>query len=143
MSVTRPQTVISLDGARTAIAGAFARATELGIAVNIAVADAGGNLVSFDRMDGAALMSASIAQDKAISVVSFKGLPTHQWSELFAGDDASVGQGIPHRPGLVIFGGGIPIVIDGELVGAVGCSGGTSEEDRAIAEAGAAAVLGR
>ncbi|QGF24360.1 GlcG/HbpS family heme-binding protein [Raineyella fluvialis] len=143
MSVTRPQSVISLEGARRAIAGAFAKATDLGVAVNIAVADAGGNLVSFDRMDGAALMSASIAQDKAISVVSFKGLPTHAWTDLFAGDDESVGAGIPHRPGLVIFGGGIPIEIEGELVGAVGCSGGSSQEDRLIAEAGAAAVLGR
>jgi uncharacterized protein GlcG (DUF336 family) len=140
MSISRPQNVISLEGARKAVAGSFAKAQELGVAVNIAVADAGGNIVSFDRMDGAALMSAGIAQDKAISVVSFLGLPTHAWTDLFAGDHESVGQGIPHRPGLVIFGGGIPIELDGELIGAVGCSGGSSEEDRAIAEAGAAAV---
>ena len=140
MSVSRSQNVISLEGARKAIAGAMARAQELGVAVNIAVADAGGNLVSFDRMDGAALMSASIAQDKAVSVVSFGGLPTHGWMDLFAGDDESVGKGIPLRPGLVIFGGGIPVEFDGELIGAVGVSGGTSEEDRLIAEAGAAAV---
>jgi uncharacterized protein GlcG (DUF336 family) len=140
MSISRTQAVISLEGARRAIAGSFAKAEELGVPVNIAVADAGGNIVSFDRMDGAALMSASIAQDKAISVVSFKGLPTHAWTDLFAGDHESVGQGIPLRPGLVIFGGGIPILVDGELIGAVGCSGGSSEEDRQIAEAGAAAV---
>lgn len=140
MSISRTQQVISLEGARKAVEGAVAKAQELGVAVNIAVADAGGNLVSFDRMDGAALMSASIAQDKAISVVSFKGLATHQWMELFEGDDESVGRGIPHRPGLVIFGGGIPVLVDGELIGAVGCSGGSSEEDRLIAEAGAAAV---
>lgn len=140
MSVSRSQNVISLEGARLAIAGAMAKAEELGVAVNIAVADTGGNIVSFDRMDGAALMSASIAQDKAVSVVSFGGLPTHKWMDLFAGDDESVGKGIPLRPGLVIFGGGIPVIVDGELIGAVGASGGTSEEDRLVAEAGAAAV---
>lgn len=140
MSISRSQNVISLEGARRAIAGSVAKAEELGVPVTIAVADAGGNIVSFDRMDGAALMSASIAQDKAVSVVSFKGLPTHAWTDLFAGDHESVGKGIPLRPGLVIFGGGIPVVADGELIGAVGVSGGSSEEDRAIAEAGAAAV---
>lgn len=140
MAISRKQSVISLEGARKAVAGSFAKAQELGVPVNIAVADTGGNLVSFDRMDGAALMSASIAQDKATSVVSFGGLPTHAWTDLFAGDHESVGKGIPLRPGLVIFAGGIPIEVDGELIGAVGCSGGTSEEDRLIAEAGAAAV---
>lgn len=140
MSTTRPQNIISLEGARQAIAAAMAKAEELEVPVNIAVSDAGGNLVSCDRMDGAALMSMSIAQNKANSVVSFGGMPTDGWMDLFNSDDESVKLGIPHTPGLVVFGGGSPITVDGQLVGAVGVSGGTSAEDKAISDAGAAAV---
>jgi uncharacterized protein GlcG (DUF336 family) len=80
-------------------------------------------------------MSAGIAQDKAYTVSAFNGLPTHEWYDLIS-DEPALREGIVHRDRLVIFGGGVPIVRNGETVGAVGVSGGTAEQDREIAEAG-------
>ncbi len=90
-------------------------------------------------MDGAPRLSADIARNKAFTVASFNGLPTHVWWPVIADDPALV-HGITHTPRLVIFAGGVPVRIDGVLVGAIGVSGGSSDEDRAIAEAAASAV---
>ncbi|MFF4561952.1 heme-binding protein [Streptomyces sp. NPDC001435] len=117
-------------------------AERLGVAVCMAVADSGGNPLAFGRMDGAPLMSAKIAQDKAYTVVAFNGLPTHRWYDMIA-DEPALLHGIVHTDRLVIFGGGMPVRAGGELLGAIGVSGGTADQDRAIAEAGAAAVTGR
>ena len=76
-SVTSVPTV-TYAGARLVLEASIARATSIGVPVNVAVADPGGNLVAFARMDGAALLSGSIAQDKAYTVAAFLGIPTHQ-----------------------------------------------------------------
>lgn len=130
---------LTLPGAQLAIDAAVAAARELGIAVCIAVTDPGGHLLAFVRMDGAPLMSASIAQDKAYTVVAFQGLPTHEWFDLIR-DEPPLLHGIVKTERLVVFGGGMPVRVGGRLVGAVGASGGSAEQDRAVAEAGAAAV---
>jgi uncharacterized protein GlcG (DUF336 family) len=90
-------------------------------------------------MDGAPRLSAGIARNKAYSVASFKGLPTHAWWPAIADDPALV-HGLTQTPRLVIIAGGVPVLADGELVGAVGVSGASAEQDRAIAEAAAAAM---
>lgn len=137
-SVTSVPTV-TYAGARLVLEASIARATSIGVPVNVAVADPGGNLVAFARMDGAALLSGSIAQDKAYTVAAFLGIPTHQWFGMIEGEPA-LREGIVHRDRLVVFGGGVPLRVDGALVGAVGVSGGSAEQDREIAEAGAAAL---
>ena len=104
--------------------------------VNIAVVDLAGGLLAFVRLDGAPLLSGSIAQDKAYTVAAFSGVPTHAWFGLIEAEPA-LREGIVHRDRLVIFAGGVPVTVDGKLVGAVGVSGGTAEQDREIAEAGA------
>jgi uncharacterized protein GlcG (DUF336 family) len=90
-------------------------------------------------MDGAPRLSAEIARNKAYTVASFNGLPTHVWWPVIADDPALV-HGITHTPRLVIFGGGVPVLVGSQLVGAVGVSGGSAEQDRAIAETAAAVI---
>lgn len=137
---TRSLETVTFAAAKAAVDGAAAEAERLGVAVCISVADVAGNQVAFGRMDGAALMSAGIATNKAYTVCAFNGLPTHQWFDLIK-DEPALLHGIVHTDRLVVFAGGVPILVDGRLVGAVGASGGSADQDRRIAEAGAAAAV--
>lgn len=142
LSVTgsvRLQQTLTYAGARVAVDAAAAWAQTLGVPVNIAVVDLAGALLAFARLDGAPLLSGSIAQDKAYTVAAFNGVPTHAWFGLIEAEPA-LREGIVHRDRLVIYAGGVPVTVDDALVGAVGVSGGTAEQDREIAEAGASAV---
>lgn len=130
---------LTAAGALKALSAAHERSLTLGVPVNISVCDAAGHEIAFLRPDGAALLSMGIARDKAYTVAAFNGLPTADWFGLIA-DEPALLNGIVHRDRLVIFGGGVPIRVDGVLVGAVGCSGGSAEEDAEIAQAGADAV---
>lgn len=130
---------LTLAGASAALAASVARAEELGVPVCICVADRAGLPVLTARMDGAPSLSATIAADKAWTVTSFNGLPTAAWWGLIAEDPALV-HGITKTPRLTIFGGGVAVLVDGEVAGAVGVSGGSAEQDADIAAAGAAAV---
>ena len=131
----RLQQTLTYAGARAVVDAAAVRAQALGVPVNIAVVDLAGGLLAFARLDGAPLLCGSIAQDKAYTVAAFNGVPTHAWFGLIEAEPA-LREGIVHRDRLVIFGGGVPVLVEGTLVGAVGVSGGTAEQDREIAEAG-------
>lgn len=117
----------------------IAAAEVLGVAVCVTVVDRAGHLLAFARQDGAPLLSITLAQDKAWSVAAFNGLPTDAWGGLLAGDPALF-HGIVKTDRLVVFGGGKPVLVDGELVGAVGVSGGSADQDSEIAATGAAAI---
>jgi len=91
------------------------------------------------RMPDAPLHSIDIAIDKAYTAASF-GLATSRWTEVLAEHSAAVRQGLVQRPRFVAFGGGLPIVDNGELTGAVGVSGGSEAQDEEIAKAGLAAI---
>lgn len=134
-----PMNSLSLSAAQRVADAAVAAARSHGVAACVAVSDPSGEAIVTVRMDGAPRLSAEIARNKAYTVASFNGLPTHVWWPVIADDPALV-HGITHTPRLVIFGGGAPIRIDGALVGAVGVSGGSTEQDRAIAEAAAEVV---
>lgn len=127
---------LTLGGAQLVLAASLHAAAELGAAVCVAVADRSGHLLAFGRMDGAALLSVSIAQDKAYTVAAFNGLATHDWFDLIK-DDPALFHGIVKSERLIVFAGGVPVRARGELVGAVGVSGGSAEQDRTVAEAGA------
>lgn len=139
MALRQVHTIGQAEAAQIAAACA-GEATRLGVAVCIAVTDHAGHLLHFVRMDGAPLLSTSIAQDKAFSVAAFNGLPTDAWWGLIEKDAALV-HGIVKTDRLIVFGGGRPCLADGELVGAVGVSGGSAEQDVAVATAGAAVLL--
>jgi len=132
---------VSLAGAQRAIAAAIEAAEGMGLQVCIAVCDGGGNPVASVRMDGAPLLSLDIAINKAWTVTQFNGMPTSKWWSVIE-DEPSLVHGITHTPRLVVFGGGEPILIDGAVAGAVGVSGGSSEQDAAVATAGTSALLG-
>jgi glc operon protein GlcG len=129
---------IGYSAASRALDAAMRAANSLGVPVCIAVSDRAGHLVAYARMDGAPLLSGEIAQDKAYTVAAF-GLPTHEWFDLIK-DELSLLHGIVKTDRLIVFGGGVPIHADGDLVGAVGVSGGSADQDRQIAEAGATAI---
>ncbi|MCB5991254.1 GlcG/HbpS family heme-binding protein [Janibacter melonis] len=136
---TRTSATLTLAGARAAVDAALSQAASIGAAMNVAVVDPGGALLAFARMDGAFAGSSDIARDKARTVVSFGGAPTDELYAAIEGEPA-VRDGIGGREGVAAFGGGVPVVVDGELVGAVGASGGSAAQDKQVAQAGADAV---
>jgi uncharacterized protein GlcG (DUF336 family) len=130
--------MVTLSDARRVIAAAEKKAVEIKQPMNIAVADAGGNLVAHVRMDGAWLGSIDISIKKAYTSRAFdiatKDLATHsqsggQFFGIHASNDGKI----------MIFAGGIPLRKDGKVVGAIGVSGGSGEQDHSVAEAGVAA----
>lgn len=133
------QRAIDVLAASEAARAAVARATALGIAVNVAVVDGSGVLVAFLRMPGAPLHSIDIATDKAYTAVSF-GLATSQWHEALQAHSAAVREGLVLRPRFVAFGGGLPIQEAGLRIGGIGVSGGSEQEDEACAQAGLTAI---
>jgi len=129
---------IDIATAERAIAAAAKKATELGLKMCIAISDESGDLKAFGRMDGAPKLSIQIAEDKAFTAASY-GLPTHVWYD-FIKDDPPLLHGITHTPRLVIYGGGFPIVLEGEVVGAIGISGGHYKQDMECARAALQAI---
>jgi uncharacterized protein GlcG (DUF336 family) len=130
---------ISLAQSKAVVEAAYAKAQQLGVIMNIAVVDAGANLKGFARMDGAWLGSIDISIRKARTARYFD-MPTGEIGKLSQPGGSLFG--IEHsNGGLITFPGGVPIVnAAGELIGAIGVSGSTVENDHAVAAAGAAAV---
>jgi uncharacterized protein GlcG (DUF336 family) len=131
-------TVITLEEAQTIISAAEHKAQQMGQPMNIAVMDAGRNLVAFHRMDGAWVASIDIAIDKAFTSAG-RGLTTRKIGEMAQPGQPLFGINTTNGGRIVIFAGGIPLMHDGEVVGAIGVSGGTVDEDHEVAEAGVAA----
>jgi glc operon protein GlcG len=128
---------VSLDQAKKVVAGAEAEATKNKWNMVITVLDSGGNVVLLHRMDGTQLGSIEAAKEKAHSAVFYRR-PTKVFQDL-------VGQGGPNirllrLPGASPVEGGIPLVVDGKIIGAVGVSGAASEQDAQVARAGADAL---
>jgi uncharacterized protein GlcG (DUF336 family) len=126
---------VALDGAQRALAAAAAEARQNDWTVSIAVVDPGGELVGFVRLDGAPFSSPDVAIGKARTAARFRRPSRVFDSTLTAGRYALLG-----LPGAVPVEGGVPIVVNGEVVGAVGVSGVTSAQDAQVARAGVAAV---
>ena len=122
-----------------AVLGTVAKANALGLRVNVAVVDRSGMLAAFLRMPGAPLHSVDIAIDKAYTAVSF-GLATGRWTEALKEHSDAVRDGITRRPRFVAFGGGLPILEGGELIGGIGVSGASEQQDEDCARAGLASI---
>ena len=131
---------VTLSAAHTVVEAARAKAEEIGVPMNIAVVDDGGNLVAFARMDGAWLGSIEIAQDKAYTARAFD-ISTRELAEKSQPGQPLFGIAQTHRGRVIIFAGGIPLRAHGQVVGAIGVSGGTPDQDHEVAEAGAAAFV--
>ncbi len=136
--VTRHNPKLTLEGARAVLAAAEKRAQDIGVPMDIAVVDDGGHLLAFARMDGAKLSSVQIAIVKA-ECAAIRRMPT---GPVMKGDEPNlllslslaVGSGAHQTP----LRGGVPLVVEGVCVGAIGVSNGTEEQDVDVARAGAA-----
>ena len=126
---------LSLEEAKKIVQDAEAKAKENGVKMNIAVADVGGNLVAFERMDNAWLGSINIAISKAYTAVAFNMTTEDLGKESQAGKSL-FGINTTNHGKIVIFGGGIPLTRKGVLVGAIGVSGGAVPQDIEVAKAG-------
>ena len=139
--MTRTASSLDLADARRIIAAGEHKATEMGIPYNIAVADAGGGLVAHARMDGAWLGSVDIAINKAWTARAFD-MSTEDIARITQSGQQGFGLNTTNDSRVVIFGGGIPIKRDGVVIGAVGASGGSVEQDVTVARAAAAGYAG-
>jgi uncharacterized protein GlcG (DUF336 family) len=132
------RTSILLEEAQAVIRAALEKAEEIGQPMNVAVVDNGSNLKAFARMEDAWLGSVDIAIDKAFTSVSFL-MPTQDLVEMTQPGQPLYGLETTNDGRVVIFAGGIPLMRDGEVAGAVGVSGGTVDQDQEVAEAGVSA----
>lgn len=126
-----------LNKAKKMIALAEQKAMDIGVPMVIAVVDVGGNLVAQHRMDGALLASVSLALDKAYTAVALK-MPTHEVAPLVTPGNPLFGLHTANGGRLIAFGGGFPIIVNGNIVGGLGVSGGAVDEDMIVAKAGLA-----
>jgi uncharacterized protein GlcG (DUF336 family) len=138
-NTTFQKSSITFEAAQRLIDAATAKASEMGIPMCIAICDEDGILKAFRRMDGAALLSVQIAQDKAYTAISFGGLATHEWHD-FIKNDQPLLDGIIKTDRLIVFGGGYPIKTAEGIIGGIGVSGGHYTDDMQVAQAGLAAL---
>src|ERR1051326_2910463 len=130
--------MITLADARRIISAGESKAAEIGQPMNIAVVDAGGNLIAHVRMDNAWIGSVDISIKKAWTARAFD-ISTKELAELSQSGDQFFGIHASNHGRVMIFAGGVPLKRGGQVVGAVGVSGGMGKQDQAVAEAGAAA----
>jgi uncharacterized protein GlcG (DUF336 family) len=130
--------VMTLENARNIIEAGIAKAKQIGQPMNIAVVDAGANLTAFVRMDGAWLGSIDIAINKAFTAKAFD-ISTLELGRNSQPGDQFFGIHVSNHTRVMIFAGGVPIKMNGQIGGAVGVSGGSGEQDQAVAEAAVAA----
>ena len=129
---------ISYELAQKMVNEAFTKARELGVTENVAILDDGGNLKAFGRMDGASVPTIEIALRKAYTALF--GVSTQDFFNFIQGDPSLLA-GIPTLPRVAAWGGGFPIKVDGEIVGAIGLSGApTVQNDEECAKAALALV---
>lgn len=125
---------LSTQGAKVVLEGAIARAAAMGVPQCVAIVDTGGNLIVFERMDGAKLHSQFSAIQKAFTAVSAR-MPTGQLPA-----ELAFGIALATDNRFATIAGGLPIILEGELVGAIGVGSGSDEEDIEVAEAGIEAL---
>lgn len=130
---------LELADTKIILEGAEEEARKIGVDMDIAVVDNGGHLLGFLRMDRAKVTSIQIAIDKAFTAAGTRK-STADYKAVGAPDGPAFGIHVSHQGRFMIFGGGVPIFIEGECVGAVGCSSGSPEQDEQVANAGIRAL---
>ncbi|OUR78108.1 DNA polymerase III subunit delta' [Alphaproteobacteria bacterium 46_93_T64] len=126
---------LSIDDAKLLIDGARIKATEIGIPMCIAIVDESGQLIAFERMDGGKVTSAIIAQDKAFTAGGARKA-THEYNAVCQPGNLAFGIHTAIGGRLCVVGGGLPVFVDGEVVGGIGLSSGTPQQDMDCAQAG-------
>jgi uncharacterized protein GlcG (DUF336 family) len=141
MSLVRRDAIkLTLEGARLMLDAGIRRAIEIGVPMDVAVVDDSGVLLAFARMDGAKMTSVDIAISKAFTAAGTrKG--THEYATIGGAGGPAFGIHASNGGRFTIFGGGLPVMIEGQCAGGVGCSSGSAEQDRDVAQAGIDALL--
>lgn len=139
LTATKHTESLTLEAAKIAVAACEEKARSMGLAMNIAVVDAATHLLHFSRMDGAKLTSISIAIDKAFTASGHR-IGTHLYKEAVWPGGPAFGIWNSNGNRFTTIGGGLPILRDGEVLGAIGCSTGTPAQDQEVAQAGVEAL---
>lgn len=124
---------VTHEQARKALAAAVADARRQNLPMAVAIVDTAGQLVAFERMDNTQTASIAVAQDKALSAAMYRR-PTKVFQDLVAG--GGIGLRVLSLRGANAVEGGLPLAVDGKIIGAIGVSGGSSEQDGVVAKAG-------
>ncbi len=140
MLIVRDRLALTLEAAKLMMEAAESKAREIRVDMDIAIVDAGTNLLCFHRMNGAKITSIDVAINKAFTAAGTR-LPTSQYAEVAGPGGKAFGIHVSNRGRFMIFGGGLPIVVDGQTIGAIGCSSGSVEQDTEVAQAGIDALL--
>lgn len=131
---------LDIEDSRKIIAGARAKAEEIGVPMCIAITDEGGNLIAFERMDGGKITSITIAIDKSFTASGARKA-THAYGEISGPGGPTYGIDSAIGGRLMVVGGGLPVEVEGDVVGGIGVSSGTPAQDRDVAQAGIDAFL--
>jgi len=132
---------LTLEAAKFIVHACEEKSRELGQDMDIAVVDDGGNLIAFCRMDNARITSIDIAINKAFTAAGTRR-GTHEYATIASPQGGpAYGIHVSNQGRFMIFGGGLPIIVNGQVIGAVGVSSGTIEQDRIVAQAGVDAFL--
>ncbi len=126
---------LTLSDARLILEGSEAKAQEIGVDMDIAIVDDGGPLLAFIRMDRARITSIDVAVNKAFTAACARK-PTHEYAGVAGAGGPAFGIHVSNQGRFMIFGGGLPVFIDGLIAGGVGCSSGSPEQDQEVAQAG-------
>lgn len=126
---------MTLKDAKVVLEGSEAKAREIGIDMDIAVVDDGGHLLAFVRMDGARLTSIDVSINKAFTAACARRA-THEYAAIAGAGGPAFGMHTSNQGRFMIVGGGLPIFINGMIAGGVGCSSGSADQDREVAQAG-------
>jgi len=133
-SIYKSSVKLTLEGAKVMLAAAERKSKEIGVPMDIAIVDEGGNLLVFERMDGAKITGIDIAINKAFTAAcSRRG--THEYAEVASPGKPAFGIHVSNQGRFMIIGGGLPVLVKEEVVGGIGCSSGTAEQDRIVAQA--------
>jgi len=126
---------LTLNDARLVLEGAEARAKAIGVDMDIAVVDDGGHLLAFIRMDKARVTSIDVAISKAFTAACARRA-THEYAAVAGAGGPAFGIHVSNQGRFMIVGGGLPVFINGVIAGGIGCSSGSPEQDREVAQAG-------
>ncbi len=126
---------LTLSDAKIVLEGSEAKAKEIGVDMDIAVVDDGGHLLAFVRMDGARLTSIDVAINKAFTAAGARR-GTHEYAAIAGAGGPAFGMHASNQGRFMIVGGGLPIFYNGIIAGGVGCSSGSPDQDREVAQAG-------
>ena len=138
--LSRGHTKLTLAAATLMLEAAVRKSREMGLAMDIAICDEGGNLLAFHRMLGAKITSIEVAIGKAFTAAA-TGVPTAKYGEMAGAGKPAFGINVSNAGRFMIVGGGLPIRIDEELLGGIGTSSGTSDQDTVVSQTGIDALL--